>query len=216
MMEERIGVNTRDTMSVSTEVAEFHDFVDNLELVDLPLMGRRFTWFHANGRAMSRIDRMFISDEWAACWGEGVLWALPRDISDHCPLVLKYNHNDWGPKPFRFNNFWLEHKKCVELVEAFWRGHHVEGWMGFVLKEKLKLLKPVLRNWHKEEFGGMESRIEELTVEINDLDVRGELVGLSSSEVERRKEKFIALWQLLRNKEAILFQRSRSKWLKMV
>jgi hypothetical protein len=59
----------------------------------------------------------------------------------------------------------------------------------------------------------MEARIEEL-VDIKDLDVRGELVGLSQMEVDTRKEKFITLWQLLRNKEAILFQRSRSRWLK--
>jgi hypothetical protein len=73
--------------------------------------------------------------------------------------------------------------------------------MGFVLKEKLKLLKPILREWHKEEFGGLETRIEELLVDIKDLDVRGELVGLSNQEVESRKEKFVSLWKLMRSKE---------------
>jgi hypothetical protein len=51
-------------------------------------------------------------------------------------------------------------------------------------------------------------------VDIKDLDARGELVGLSSIEVESRKEKIASLWNLLRSKEALLFQRSRSKWLK--
>jgi hypothetical protein len=64
------------------------------------------------------------------------------------------------------------------------------------------------------EYGGLESKIEELVVEINDLDVRGELVGLSDLEVVSRKEKFVLLWKLLKNKEALVFQRSRSKWLK--
>jgi hypothetical protein len=163
---------------------------------------------------MSRIDRILISDVWASRWGEVALWALPRDVSDHCPLILKYSLNDWGPKPFRFNNFWLDNKKCIEIVETFWRSHPVEGWMGFVLKEKLKSLKPILRNWHKVEFGGMKARIDDLVVDIKDLDVRGELVGLSPMEVDLRKEKFVSLWHLLRNKEAIMFQRSRSRWLK--
>jgi hypothetical protein len=57
-------------------------------------------------------------------------------------------------------------------------------------------------------------RIEELVVDIKDLDVRGELVGLSTQEVEDRKEKFALLWKCLRSKEALLFQRSRSMWLK--
>ncbi|MCH87373.1 LINE-1 reverse transcriptase like, partial [Trifolium medium] len=51
--------------------------------------------------------------------------------------------------------------------------------------------------------------IEELVVEIRDLDTRGEEEGLSNQEVESRKEKFPALWKLLKNKEALI-----SKWLK--
>jgi hypothetical protein len=73
--------------------------------------------------------------------------------------------------------------------------------MGFVLKEKLKVLKFVLKEWHKEEYGGLEARIETLIVDIKDLDVRGELVGLSNQEVESRKEKFVSLWKLMRSKE---------------
>jgi hypothetical protein len=41
-------------------------------------------------------------------------------------------------------------------VEEFWGGLTVEGWMGFVLKEKLKELKTFLKGWHKREYGGME------------------------------------------------------------
>jgi hypothetical protein len=84
--------------------------------------------------------------------------------------------------------------------------------MGFVLKEKLKGLKVVLREWHKKEYGGSEAKIKELVVDIKDLDVKGELVGLSTQEVDSRKEKFVLMWKLLRNREALLFQRSRSKW----
>jgi hypothetical protein len=84
--------------------------------------------------------------------------------------------------------------------------------MGHVLKEKLKRLKLTLKEWHKKEYGGMETKIEELVVDINDLDVKGELVGLTALEVEARKGKFVLLWNLIRNKEALLVQRSRSKW----
>ncbi|PNX99671.1 cysteine-rich receptor-like protein kinase, partial [Trifolium pratense] len=213
-MEERVGINMEDGRLLSTEVSDFRNFVENLELVDLPLLGRRFTWYQSSGKAMSRIDRILISDDWASRWGNVALWVLPRDVSDHCPLVLKYRNDDWGPKPFRFNNFWLENKKLIEVVESFWESYNVEGWMGFVLKEKLKVLKSILRNWHKEEYGGVEAKIEELVVEIKDLDVRGELVGLSNQEVDCRKQKFASLWKFLKNKEALMFQRSRSKWLK--
>ncbi|WJX18270.1 hypothetical protein P8452_08084 [Trifolium repens] len=158
-MEERVGITVAEGRSTSLEVVEFQKFVEDLELVDLPILGRRFTWYHPNGRAMNRIDRALISDEWAARWGNVGLWVLPRDISDHCPLILKYSMDDWGPKPFRFNNFWLENKKFQEVVETFWNSNRVEGWMCFVLKEKLKMLKSTLRAWHKREYGGTENRI---------------------------------------------------------
>ncbi|KAK2458146.1 DNA-(apurinic or apyrimidinic site) endonuclease [Trifolium repens] len=171
--EERVGVNGDEGRMLSTEMVEFRDFLEKLELVDLPLLGRRFSCFHSSGRAMSRIDRILISDEWASRWGNVELWVLLRDISDHCPLLLKYNFEDWGPKPFRFNNFWLDNRKFKGVVESLWRNFNVNGWMGFVLQEKLKLLKSSLRLWHKQEYGGMEANIEELMVEIKDIDVRG-------------------------------------------
>jgi hypothetical protein len=86
--------------------------------------------------------------------------------------------------------------------------------MGFILKEKLKMLKTTLKDCHKKEYGGLEERIKELVVDIKDLDLKGELVGLSNEEIEGRKQKFITLWRVLKGKEASIFQRSRSKWLK--
>ncbi|MCH96512.1 endonuclease/exonuclease/phosphatase family protein [Trifolium medium] len=75
--EERRGVNEIPFSSYSAEIAEFQAFVDSMELEDLPVLGRKFTWFHPNGRTMSRIDRAFISDEWISSWGNPSLWAFP-------------------------------------------------------------------------------------------------------------------------------------------
>jgi hypothetical protein len=50
---------------VSTlEMGGFRRFLENVELVDLPLLGRRFTWHHVNEVAMSRIYRGWVSPEW--------------------------------------------------------------------------------------------------------------------------------------------------------
>ncbi|KAK2446576.1 hypothetical protein QL285_017365 [Trifolium repens] len=45
------------------------------------------------------------------------------------------------------------------------------------------------------------------------MDVRGELMPLSVEEVSLRKRWFEVLWHLLKGKESVLMQRSRSKWL---
>jgi hypothetical protein len=86
--------------------------------------------------------------------------------------------------------------------------------MGFVLREKLKGLKVTIKEWNKEVYGAIDSKILILVEEIKDIDVRGELMTLSEEEVELRKVHFRSLWHLLRSKEALLVQRSRDRWLK--
>jgi len=53
-----------------------------------------------------------------------------------------------------------------------------------------------------------------LVEDIPNLDAKGELVALSNEEVELRKVKFKEMWRLLKCREASVFQRSKSKWLK--
>ncbi|PNY04230.1 hypothetical protein L195_g000646 [Trifolium pratense] len=90
----------------------------------------------------------------------------------------------------RFNNFWLENKRFKKEVEVAWGNLRAEGWMDYVLKEKLKGLKNSLKSWHKQECGGMESHSKGLVPEIEVLDSRGEESDLSSSKIQSRKGKF--------------------------
>ncbi|PNY03509.1 cysteine-rich receptor-like protein kinase, partial [Trifolium pratense] len=159
-------------------------------LLDLPVLGRKFTWFHPNGRAMSRIDRALVSEDWLTLWGQPSLWVLPRSVSDHCPLILRCGNVDWGPRPFRFNNHWLQNDDFKRLVEETWREQDVEGWMRFILKEKLKGLKTRTKVWNKEVYGGIDLKIKKLMEDIEELDVRGELGILTEEEVKQRKHTF--------------------------
>ncbi|MCH97415.1 LINE-1 reverse transcriptase like [Trifolium medium] len=60
-------------------------------------------------------------------WSNSIVWALPREVSDHYPLVVRYSNGDWGPKPFRFNNLWLQNKRFKELVVQTWQGQMFSG-----------------------------------------------------------------------------------------
>ncbi|MCH79914.1 RNA-directed DNA polymerase (Reverse transcriptase), partial [Trifolium medium] len=112
---ERKGVNSGESQVLSPEMVGFNGFLEDLDLMDLPLLGRRFTWAHSNGVSMSRIDRILISEGWLDHWLNPSLWVLDRDISDHCPLLLRYSTDAWGPNPFRFSNRWLNHKGFEKL-----------------------------------------------------------------------------------------------------
>ena len=163
---DRRGVNEEVSSGRILEMNFFNSFLLEVELLDLDPLGRRYTWVHSNGRTMSRIDRALVSEEWITCWGNTSLWVLPRSISDHCLLVLRSGDLDWGPKPFRFNNYWLENRKFKKGVEEVWRSYRGDGWMGVILKNKLKRLKEELRVWSKKEHGALNIKAEKLIAEI--------------------------------------------------
>lgn len=75
---------------VSSNWLDFNQFIFDLELVDLSLVGRRFTWFNADESMRSRLDSVLVSEIWLHQWGDAVVHVLPRDLFDHCPLVEKH------------------------------------------------------------------------------------------------------------------------------
>jgi NADH:ubiquinone oxidoreductase subunit len=44
---------------------------------------------------------------------------------------------------------WLDVPGYKNFVSSKWRSFQVEGWGGYVLKEKLKMIKVALREWHQ-------------------------------------------------------------------
>jgi exonuclease III len=96
--DERKGTLDKGNRDLSKVVREdqrlFNLLIDNLEVEDLSLMGRKFTWIQPNGASASRLDRMLVSSNWRDVWGDISLWALPRDVSDHCPIILRYLFSD--------------------------------------------------------------------------------------------------------------------------
>lgn len=98
---ERKGCSRRDK-----GMHDFNNFVEQLELVDLPMLGRNFTWCNSiDGGRWSKIDKFLMDPVWLEKF-RFKLWGLPRNIFDHCPLLLMEDEKNWGPKPFRFINAW--------------------------------------------------------------------------------------------------------------
>ena len=61
--DERREVNEEASSAQVLEMFLFNNFLGEMELEDLGVLGRRFTWYHPNGRSMSRMDRVLISEE---------------------------------------------------------------------------------------------------------------------------------------------------------
>ena len=81
-------------------------------------------------------------------------WGLRRLGSDHCPVVLKEDVTNWGPKPFRFINAWILHPRFLKLVKEVWESVVVDGRASFRLKVKLHRVKEALKVWNATEVHG--------------------------------------------------------------
>ncbi|GKV41384.1 hypothetical protein SLEP1_g48927 [Rubroshorea leprosula] len=200
-------------MSLRREMPEFNDFINECGLVDLPLIGRKFTWYQPNGASMSRLDRFLLSEEWCLNWDNVKQWGLNRSLSDHCPIVLKNQISDWGPKPFRFFDAWLEFPQFKGIVTDIWKSTVVKGWNGYRLKEKLKETKKVLKEWSKNMTTEIDLGIQKSIDSIASIDKKGEEMPLSLEEIEARRTNFLELWKNQRMKESMWRQKARKTWI---
>ncbi|KAL7168962.1 hypothetical protein ACSBR2_034064 [Camellia fascicularis] len=91
----------------------FCSFIDDLQLVDLPIQGGSFTW--SNGRSLSRIDRFLVTMGWEEHFSEVVQLRLPRPVSDHWPILL-----DSGGSAVGLRYFGLRICGCNMRVFSTW------------------------------------------------------------------------------------------------
>nr|KYP50529.1 Putative ribonuclease H protein At1g65750 family [Cajanus cajan] len=168
----------------SQEMVEFNQFILDMQLVHLSPVDRRFTWRRGDGSVMSRLDRVLVSKEWGEVMGYPVVQVMPRDVSDHCALLVKHNSLNWGPKPFRFNNCWLDHKELRTVVTQAWTTNVGLPWAAQRIKGRLFNFKVALKLWNK------------------------------SNEVMQQKSLVCNIWATRRSKENLLAQKAWKKWSK--
>lgn len=68
------------------------------------------------------------------------------------------------------------------FVKDQWLSLKVEGWGMFVMKEKLKMLKGKLKEWHKPHTKNLEGKIKAAKEELNKMDLKSEIEMLSPTK----------------------------------
>ncbi|GJY36841.1 cytochrome P450 [Tanacetum coccineum] len=111
------------------KVAEFfNSFIYNAELIDLPMGGF--------ATKLSKLDRNLVSCQFTSKWPNAQLITLPRDVSDHCPLLHKSHCDNFGPIPTIFSQSWSSTLMSSATTHP-----------AIILKEKLQLMKKHIRMW---------------------------------------------------------------------
>ncbi|XP_058787258.1 uncharacterized protein LOC131661664 [Vicia villosa] len=132
---------------------DFVDFISDMELIDLPLCGAKFIWYKVDGLGMNSLDRFLISENLLKIWNLDYQYVCCRDTSDHRSIWLKESSRNWGLKPFKLFNMWVNHKEFLPFVSKAWCSMNIKGNPTFIFKEKLKNLKILLNQWDIEAFG---------------------------------------------------------------
>jgi hypothetical protein len=72
----------------------FNNVIDGLNLQELELLWRRFTWANSmENPTYEKLDTIPMSTEWEQKFSLSNIMALSRDISNHTPLLLNTGRN---------------------------------------------------------------------------------------------------------------------------
>jgi exonuclease III len=90
-------------------MARFRAAINELELKEACLLGRRYTWSNEREHpTLVRLDRWFCSVEWAELCPDATLAALSSSLSDHCPILMSTLVQIHTKRRFRFEKFWVK------------------------------------------------------------------------------------------------------------
>ncbi|XP_071705245.1 uncharacterized protein [Rutidosis leptorrhynchoides] len=131
---------------------------------------------------MSKLDRFLVSDVFAQLWEDLSVITLDRKLSDHSPILLRNGRVDFGPKPVRIFDSWLEEKGVDEIISEA---------------------------WHK---SVTSTRHPQLVDENNSWELEAERRVLSDSERQRWLSVRGKWVEKDRNKRCMLRQKARLKW----
>lgn len=178
--DDRLNCNTYEK-----EMEDFNNFIDVANLMEVPLGGKRYTRFSDDETKFSKLDRFLVSEGFKNAWGNLCSVALDRFLSDHFPVVLKDKDVDFGPKPFRVFDFWLEENDIGNVVENAWNLKVRSKRPDCVFRDKLKNVKAALRVWSKERFGKLEDEICKFKSEATKWELEAERSTLSDDDLSR-------------------------------
>jgi len=163
----------------------------------------------------SRLDRFLVSEEVSRGGGGVNASVLPSAGSDHWPISIQWEwSSDSLRKPFRFEQFWLEHKDFKDLVTHWWKEAAIpEGTSMFCLQKKLQALKVKIREWNRDHFGNIFQDKEQVKRDLEELYRQGMALGWDDELRVQERNLLEQLEGRERQEEIYWRQKSRNLWL---
>lgn len=188
----------------------FRWILDELELKELHLHGRQFTWSsETDNPTQTKIDHVFYTQEWEAEHPHCYLQAIGTSVSDHCPMVLACKPFHRRYKGLRFESFWLKQQGFLDQVKASWDRPVHSNNKARVLHIKLARLAKALRIWSAQRVEDLKSQVqlaERIVLHLEQIQDQRQLTEAELALRRLAKNRILALAVLRRIK---IRQRSR-------
>ncbi|KAK1365949.1 hypothetical protein POM88_041510 [Heracleum sosnowskyi] len=169
--------------------------------MDLEPQNSTFTWFGKDGKR-SKLDRFLLDSVWfSKC--QWKVHALGRKHSDHKALILSVEEKNWGGKPFKFFNWWLQEPECVKVIQNFLKSNRAIEVENFQVL--LKNFKTEVKGWSRNAKQELEDNLKLLEDKQDSLDVQNHW---NPDAVWCRNE----LLKGYAKKDSMLRQRARINW----
>lgn len=184
--------------------------------MDLPLVNRKYTWCNDHEVPLyEKLDRVLVSVSWLELFPLVHLTALPRERSDHTPLVIDTGGDIPRSPIFKFELWWLLRSELAIIVAEVWavpagNRYASEEWIW-----RLACLRKRLKGWNRNICGENKRIRNELLANMDLLDKMAEQVVVDVEvrqfQLELRKQyNFFS-----REDEIKWFQRAKSQDLKL-
>ncbi|XP_071714871.1 uncharacterized protein [Rutidosis leptorrhynchoides] len=160
---------------ISNRARWFNDFIEQCHLVEIPLSGRIFTRVSEDGIKFSKLDRFLVCEKFMDIWQNLSATALERKHSDHCPIMLKDDEKNFGPKPFKLFDAWLDEDGVDQIIKDAWDIKPSGNRLDCVFRNKLKNVKEALKSWSKTKFSSLDNEIEALKIAAQEMETKAEL-----------------------------------------
>ncbi|XP_022002156.1 uncharacterized protein LOC110899580 [Helianthus annuus] len=190
----------------------FNNFIHILGLLEYNLVGNQFSCVRDNGRKLSKIDRFLVCPNFFNKWPEASVRVLHNLYSDHRPLVLSTNLENFGHKPFRFFNSWLGKDGLEEVVKSAAESFSFSGDPDLFLSKKLAFIRSKIKNWRDEMVKKEGEEERSARADLERLEEIMESKDLSEDEEWTYAECNKILKDLSSKRGEDLKQRSRIKW----
>uniref|UniRef100_J3L5S3 Reverse transcriptase domain-containing protein n=1 Tax=Oryza brachyantha TaxID=4533 RepID=J3L5S3_ORYBR len=154
------------------QMAAFRNRINQLEVKELYLFGRRYTWSNEQERPTQvKLDKVLVSMDWEEAFPEAHLQALSSSASDHCPLLLTCGAATPRRCKFKFENFWVKLDGFSQAVQEYWSREVSIDDAFTALYIKMARLARTLKKWGQRRLGEIKLQLQVAHEIIYHLDV---------------------------------------------